>query len=68
MQATLFQIIVATRFTLWNLRVTMGVEQCGDYVNPPYRDTVDGFTVIEAVLGPLGLVLACAAIVELQRK
>lgn len=67
-QATLFRVTVVLRFTLWNIHVTMGLDQCSNLSNPPYREAVDGFPVVEAVLGPLGLVLACTAIAQLQRK
>ena len=66
-----FKVAVVTRLTLCNLEATIGVNLCNGYISQPYRCAENGSLVVEAVLGLLGLVLACAAIVELpffQRK
>ncbi|KAF2187522.1 hypothetical protein K469DRAFT_685985 [Zopfia rhizophila CBS 207.26] len=77
--STMFRVVVATHFVLWNWKVVTDILRWFTWIDTyptlgptqritaldgflvGYRMTVDGFPVVQAVLEPLGIVLACVA-------
>jgi hypothetical protein len=66
-------VVVATRFVLWNWSMVIDTQQWERWANSSdiflegYRTTADRFPIIQAVIEPLGLLLAFAAVVILTQ-
>ncbi|KAF2871935.1 hypothetical protein BDV95DRAFT_570954 [Massariosphaeria phaeospora] len=83
--STLFRVIIATHYVLWNWSIFNDFSRWVDWIDTytydenlipitvgtgfveGYRTTVNGFPIVEALLQPLGIVLACAAMAHWWR-